>query len=56
MADEEASRKNLNPSEGRVGESGSGANSLLEIRMRIPVQCQSLPDAVGRRRLTRISQ
>lgn len=41
MADEEASRKNLNPSEGGAGESGSGANSLLEIRMRIPVQCRS---------------
>lgn len=40
MADGEASRKDLNPSEGRVSESGSGANALLEIRMRVPVQCQ----------------
>lgn len=41
MAGGEASRKNLDPEAGRAGESGSGAIPLLEVRMRIPVQCES---------------
>lgn len=55
MADGETSRKKLIPLEGRVGESGSGANSLLEIRM-IPYNVRALPNAVRRRVLTRVSQ
>lgn len=41
MAGEEASRKNLDPTAGRASESGSGAIPLLEMRMRVPLQCES---------------
>jgi len=41
VAGGEASRKNLDLAAGSAGESGSGAISLLEMRLRIPVQCES---------------
>lgn len=41
MAGGKASRKNLDLMAGGEGESGSGAISLLEMRMRIPVQCEN---------------
>lgn len=41
MAGGKASRKNLDLTAGRVGESGSGAIPLLEMGMRIPVQCEN---------------